>query len=119
MLYPFLLLLFVAFVWGIALMLSVLNVVFRDVRYLLDVFLPLGFWLTPVVWRFEQVPPTTLAWLKLNPITWYFQGFQHVLVWQTMLPSQLLCLLIGLSCSSLFLGLFVFKKFSRRVTKWL
>jgi lipopolysaccharide transport system permease protein len=119
LIYPLLLMLFIMFAWGIALILSVANVAFRDVRYLLEVLLPLGFWLTPIVWRFEQVPPHITPWLKLNPIVFYFDAFQKVLVWQTLPSASLLGLLLVISCGTLCVGLYVFNTFARRVTAWL
>jgi lipopolysaccharide transport system permease protein len=49
--------LFVGFVAGLALLAACLNVVFRDVEHLLAAALLPWFFLTPVLWRFAQLPP--------------------------------------------------------------
>jgi ABC-type polysaccharide/polyol phosphate export permease len=49
--------LFVCFVAGLALLVSCLNVLFRDVEHILAAALLPWFFLTPVLWRFSQLPP--------------------------------------------------------------
>lgn len=117
--YPFLLLFYIIFMWGIALVLSVLQVMFRDIKYMLEVLLPLFFWLTPIVWRFEQVPSAVLPWLKLNPIAWFFQSFYQTLVWGIIPEFSLFSSLFAAAVVSLVFGLWVFQKYARRVTQWL
>jgi ABC-type polysaccharide/polyol phosphate export permease len=67
---------FVAFVGGVALILACLNVLFRDVEHLLGAALLPWFFLTPILWRFEQLParvqrhPVLLDVLRWgNPVT--------------------------------------------------
>jgi ABC-type polysaccharide/polyol phosphate export permease len=48
--------LFVGFVAGIALLVACLNVLFRDVEHILAAALLPWFFLTPILWRFAQLP---------------------------------------------------------------
>jgi ABC-type polysaccharide/polyol phosphate export permease len=48
--------LFVAFVGGIALIVACLNVLFRDVEHMLAAALLPWFFLTPILWRFADLP---------------------------------------------------------------
>lgn len=66
----------VVLVWGtaLALVLSAVNVYMRDVQYLVEVALLVGFWLSPIVYSWEMVSSTLgggrLADLYLaNPVT--------------------------------------------------
>jgi lipopolysaccharide transport system permease protein len=54
---PPLAVLFVCFVAGLALLVACLNVLFRDVEHILAAALLPWFFLTPVLWRFSQLPP--------------------------------------------------------------
>src|SRR3954467_7914719 len=48
--------LFVCFVVGLSLLLACLNVLFRDVEHILSAALLPWFFLTPILWRFAQLP---------------------------------------------------------------
>jgi ABC-type polysaccharide/polyol phosphate export permease len=50
-------LLFVGFVVGVVLIVASLNVIFRDVEHILAAALLPWFFLTPVLWRFADLPP--------------------------------------------------------------
>jgi lipopolysaccharide transport system permease protein len=67
--------LFVALVGGLAIAVAAANVVFRDVEHLLGAVLLPWFFLTPILYSFEQIPefdrhPNVVSALRwLNPIT--------------------------------------------------
>ena len=59
---------------GFALALSVLFVRFRDISHIWEIFLQLGFWLTPIFYTLEIVPIEYHSIFYLNPmarIIWY------------------------------------------------
>ena len=56
LLFPFWLCLFVVFVAGVALSLSIMNVYYRDLAHLTNVVLQLLFFLTPIIYQAESVP---------------------------------------------------------------
>jgi lipopolysaccharide transport system permease protein len=57
--------LFVAFVAGCSLLVACLNVVFRDVEHILAAALLPWFFLTPILWRFAQLPADVRAHERL------------------------------------------------------
>jgi len=69
---------------AIGIALSAINVYLRDMKHLVDVFLQLWFYLTPIVYSFEQkVSPELhkhgVAWIYfLNPVTPIVLTFQRV-----------------------------------------
>lgn len=65
---PLYLLVTVLFVYGIALILSVLQVMFRDVAHLVDVALQVLFWMTPILYSIERVPHPVDLIMKATPI---------------------------------------------------
>lgn len=80
----FVLSLLVLVVWGtaLALLLSAVNVYLRDVQYLVEIFLMIFFWASPVVYSWELVRAhldgSTLQTVYLaNPVTLAVLGFQQ------------------------------------------
>lgn len=65
---PVLLLLAVLLVTGISLATSVLNVIYRDVAYMVNTGLLLLYWLTPVIYPIEVIPQPYQKLLLLNPL---------------------------------------------------
>src|SRR4051794_132925 len=63
--------LFVGFVAGLALLAACLNVLFRDVEHILTAALLPWFFLTPILWRFAQLPASAQRHhLLLDALRW-------------------------------------------------
>jgi len=65
---PLLIALFTLQLAGVALMVSVLNVVYRDVAYLVQTGLYILYWLTPVIYPLERIPYPYKLVLQCNPV---------------------------------------------------
>jgi lipopolysaccharide transport system permease protein len=97
---------------GIGLILSALNVRFRDVKYLVPFFIQMAFFLTPVIYPARFVPRQLEMLLGLNPMAGMVEGIRHALlgtpvswtlVWASTTVSTLLFVL----------GLHVFRRMER------
>lgn len=64
---------------GLALLVSVLTIHFRDVRDLLANVLTLWFFATPIVYRLGDAPASVRRWLALNPFTPLALAYQETL----------------------------------------
>src|SRR5262245_50391361 len=64
---------------GLALLVSVLTVRYRDVRDLLANGLTLWFFATPIVYHLTDAPASVRPWLNLNPFTHLAMAYQEVL----------------------------------------
>lgn len=93
------------FAIGLGMILGVLNVFFRDVGQLFAIGLQFWFWLTPIVYPMDILPPALQPWLALNPMTGLMQAYQGLFLhdswpqWQTLMPigfSGLACCVLGL-----------------------
>ncbi|GGY73631.1 ABC transporter permease [Pseudoduganella plicata] len=95
---------------GLALVLGILNVFFRDVGQFFNIAIQFWFWLTPVVYPFSIIPATLQPWLLWNPMTPLIQSYQRVLVdgqwphWPQLAWPLVLALLLCV------LGLKLFRK---------
>ena len=65
---------------GLGLILSVLNVFFRDVGQFFAVFLQFWFWLTPIVYPSSVLPVTLQPYLDINPMFGVVSAYQQILV---------------------------------------
>ncbi|KAB2891928.1 MAG: ABC transporter permease [Desulfobulbaceae bacterium] len=61
---------------GISWLFSALYVFLRDIGQIVGVMLQVGFWLTPVFWDIEMMPPRIQLLLKLNPVYYIIQGYR-------------------------------------------
>jgi ABC-type polysaccharide/polyol phosphate export permease len=105
LLIPFILALLAALLAGVALATSVLNVVYRDVAYMVTTALTLLYWLTPIIYSLDRLPhPYREAMVLLNPLAaillalrgCLMEGvFPSALTWAGMLGPTALVLLVG------------------------
>ena len=106
---------------GLAWMLSIVNVFFRDVEHLLAVlFLP-WFFLTPVLYGLEQLPAAANhRWLIHllrygNPVTPYVEGVRATLLQATVPGAPLLVYIFVVGPVLALLGLWVVQRFEDRL----
>jgi lipopolysaccharide transport system permease protein len=96
---PALMLLTLAVGLGVGLLLGVVNVFVRDVGQVVPVVLQFGFWLAPIAYTPDIVPPSMRRILYLNPMTPIVQSYQDALLFNRVpdlgnLASLALCALI-------------------------
>ena len=68
------------FITGITLVLSSLSVYFRDIKHLIEVFLQMWFWLTPIAYPFNLVPDKVKFLFKFNPMTLFVIAYREILL---------------------------------------
>jgi len=94
---------------GTGLILSALNVRFRDVKYAVPFMIQMGLFLTPVIYPVHYVPVRWQLLMGLNPMTGVVIGFRHALLgtpipWNVTAVSLVICVLLFV------VGLFVFRR---------
>ena len=65
---------------GLGTTLGIFNVFFRDVEQSLTVVFQIWFWMTPIVYLKEKLPPTIQKILIFNPITAIVDAYHKILV---------------------------------------
>jgi ABC-2 type transport system permease protein len=77
---PVLILAQVLFTAGLGLLLSSLNVLFRDVEHFLGIILTVWFFATPIIYPRESLTGSRFAGtlVQLNPMTWLVSAYQDV-----------------------------------------
>lgn len=103
------------FAMGIGFFTSVLNVLFRDVAQFTAVFLQIWFWLTPIVYVADVLPPTVGELLRYN-VMYRFTRIYQALVLRGELPSLTEgVFLLAITFVTLLLGLACFRSLRRRI----
>lgn len=95
---------------GLNLILSTLNVFFRDVGHLWGVFMTVWMYATPIIYPINIVPEWLQGIIRFNPLYHYVTYFRNVMIYGT-LPSftdNLIC--IGFALLFLAVGVTVFRK---------
>jgi ABC-type polysaccharide/polyol phosphate export permease len=111
--------LFIIFVCGLTLMTSALNVFVRDVRYLVESFNAVLFWLVPIFYSFEIIPPKYLPIFVLNPVSAMVFALRRILVEGGSPPLSLIRNLTLVSFGALLVGFIVFRQLRRKFYDYL
>ncbi len=86
---PVLVVIEIGLVTGIGLLVAGLNVVYRDVQYIVESILTILFWVSPVLWSagptspLERFPDWVYYAYFLNPLSGLLEGFRSVLYFGT------------------------------------
>jgi len=108
---PVLLVVQVAFTFGVTLFISAVLVFFRDLRHALPIILQLGLFATPVAYSLDVVPASLrVAYSALNPLAPVIDGYRRAVLlglppnWQLLVPGAVTAV------AALLLGYVVFKR---------
>jgi len=71
---------------GLAFLLSVLNVYFRDIKFIWQILLQIGFFASPIIYTLDLFPPNIRVILELNPMVPILES-AHGAVLYGYLPS--------------------------------
>jgi lipopolysaccharide transport system permease protein len=98
---------------GLGLILSAMNVSFRDVKYAVPFFIQMGLFVSPVIYPLSYVPARFRPLLGLNPMSGMIVGFRQSVLggdtdWGLVISSVAMC--AGLFVA----GLFIFRRMERR-----
>src|SRR5450756_975154 len=110
---PFFVLLAMVTALGVSLWLSALNVLYRDVQYIIPFLVQLWMFVSPVIYPIDKIPAGALRTaFALNPMTGVSGGFRGALLGQQC-PGGYVWISIGVVAVLLFGGLFYFKRMER------
>ena len=116
------LLIFIQFflVVGMTLLVSALNVFFRDLQHLITIIMMVWFFGTPIIYPLYLVPEKYQIFIKINPMTIYATYYRNIFYYVKYpegagFPSTLETLsALGITILIFFIGYFTFKKLEPR-----
>lgn len=94
---------------GISFFLSTLNVLFRDIRFVIPLVLQIWLYLTPIIYSVSQVPEKYRFLLQLNPLVSLIEGFRNTTVLGKIPNLGEVILYLGISGLIFGLGYWFFK----------
>jgi len=107
---PYLLAVQAVLIMGLVLFIASLDVYFRDLEHLTDVFVGLiWFYLTPVIYPLSIVPDKYHDWMLLNPMTALIEGWRDLFL-DGRLPGAELWPALAFAAGFAALGTFSFRK---------
>jgi ABC-2 type transport system permease protein len=106
---------------GMTLLVSALNVFFRDLQHLITIVMMVWFFGTPIIYPLSMVPERFQPFIKfINPMTIYVTYYRNIFYYTKFhegagFPSVLETIAaLGISLLIFFIGYFVFKKLEYR-----
>jgi len=110
---PLFLLLALVTAVGVGLWLSALNVLFRDINYVLPFLTQFWMYLTPVAYPSSMIPTEWQVIYALNPMTGVVEGFRWALL-DTGQPPGIMTLISSIAAVVLLIsGMFYFRRMER------
>ena len=108
---PLLLLIQFIMVVGLSLIIGTLNVFFRDINYIVQVFFQMLFYLTPILYPLSKIPDEYIGYMMLNPF------LPIILCWKDLFLNGTLdvnhtSLAFMNSMIMLIVGIIIYKKLS-------
>ena len=104
------------FTLGISYILSALNIIFRDIRYIWDVVLQIGFWASPIVYLSTMVPQQYLTYYNFNPLAIIINQSRDSIINNTINFNSIIIIAV-LSIVVYLIGFTIFKKMSSRIVE--
>jgi len=112
---PVLYLLQQLFAYSLGFLLAVFSVFIQDVKELTNVILQLWFWLTPIVYVVNIVPPGIHQLLMLNPMYHFIDAWRSIIIDQQMPDLLPLGVLSASGIAMLVAGLWLIRKLERDI----
>jgi lipopolysaccharide transport system permease protein len=108
--FPLLFSIHLLFVLGLSYPLAALNLFFHDVRFLVGVALTLWFYLTPVIYSIDIVPPRYKIFFDLNPNALFINAYRRVILQGENPGLDRVILGLSIAVITFLIGYYLFKK---------
>ncbi|MGE5341646.1 MAG: ABC transporter permease [Candidatus Omnitrophota bacterium] len=102
------------FVLGLTLVAAAYNVYYKDVKHVLEVFLQLWFWVTPIIWSVELLPERFRTFTYLNPFTPFVNAYRDIILHNRFPQLANLLLVMAWGVFSVLIGSSLFQNKQRR-----
>lgn len=112
---PLVVVLLIALGLGLALISAVLNVVFRDVGYIVNSALLVLFWATPIVYPIDRLPAGWKRAMLLNPMASLIHCIRDVVLKGDFPPATVLGAAVVSSLGLLVCGALIYRRFETEI----
>jgi lipopolysaccharide transport system permease protein len=98
---------------GVSLWLSALNVLYRDINYVLPFLTQFWMYITPIAYPSSMVPEKWRLLYAVNPMTGVVEGFRWALLGSGQAPGLMTLVSSAVAIVLLVSGMFYFKRMER------
>lgn len=102
---------------GISLLLSVLNVYFRDIKFIWQVIMQAGFFLTPIIYTLDMFPESIRYLLELNPMAQIIMITHDVSIYGLLPSANSVIYIITITAIIFLIGCAVFRIKSAKIVE--
>lgn len=102
------------FVLGLVLIVSALNVFFRDLEYILGIFTQVWMYLTPILYSIDQVPKELQFVFMFNPMSSVILAYRDILFYKQIPDLSTLWAAVVCAIVSVVLGTLIFNRLQRK-----
>lgn len=107
--------LIILFLVGIAIILSIANIYFRDLSYIVPVVMQAAFLLTPVLYPMSMVPETLRKVIQMNPLYYFVEIFRSTILNNQFPPWNYLLICAAIAFAAFSAGLFLLNKYNNKI----
>ena len=112
--YPLVLLVQIVLCIGLSFFTSSLTVYFRDLEHFIGIALMMMFYVTPIVYSFDSLPPRYVKIMMLNPMAHIIDGYRNIFYNHSIPNFSNLGIVFGISIALCIIGYLLFKKLEKR-----
>lgn len=113
LLLPFIVIIQFILTLGIVLITSSIDIYIRDLEYIINFFISMLFYATPVLYSMDMFPKRVQMILHLNPMATIIESYRNIFFYQKMPDILGLVAVFIISILLLTLGIFTFKKLEK------
>lgn len=103
----------------ISLILALLYVHFRDLKFLYSIVLQFWFYLTPILYAESMIPEKLRQFLVYNPLYSFFAGLHSSILSPELISMNTYLTAIAWTTLLFILSLFLLKRYKYRIVEWL
>jgi len=105
----------IALALGLAILSGVLNVVYRDVGYIVNSALVVLFWATPIMYPLDKLTGIARRLMLLNPMASIIECIRDIIMNGRLPPLGVIAAAAGSSFGILLVGLLLYRRFAREL----
>lgn len=109
----------VIFVSGLAMLMAVLGVYFRDLRNITQLLMRILLYLSPVLYSIEQIPEKFRDIFLLNPLASLYVTYRAIIMHETTINPSLMMICFGEALVFLLVGYLFFVRHDRKLLKYM
>ena len=113
LLFPIIALIQYVFTLGVVFILSAIEIYVRDIEHIINFFVSMLFYVTPILYTTDYVPEQFKIILRINPMSYIIEAYHSIFYYKTLPNMCDLSIIFILSIVVFFLGYKIFDKLQR------